>query len=79
MTSEGDCESEYDVLDMCLKVFKKIVPPEEEEARIRSISAAELQSLAAEIFRPENCSLALSLPKDCKASPEKLREALFNG
>ena len=79
LTSEGDCESEYDVLDMCLKVFKKIVPPEEEEARIRSISAPELQSLAAEIFRPENCSLALSLPRGCKASPEKLREALLNG
>ena len=79
LTSEGDCESEYDVLDMCLKVFKKIVPPEEEVARIRSISAPELQSLAAEIFRPENCSLALSLPRGCKASPEKLREVLLNG
>ena len=41
--------------------------------------AADIQSLAAEIFRPENCSLALILPKDCKASPEKLREALVNG
>ena len=79
LTSEGDCESEYDVLDMCLKVYKKIVPPEEEVARIRSISASELQALAAEIFRPENCSLALSLPKGCKASPEKLREVLLNG
>jgi predicted Zn-dependent peptidase len=77
--SEDCSESEYDVLSMCLKVYKKIVRPEEEAARIRSISAPELQSLAAEIFRPENCSLALSLPKGCKALPEKLREALLNG
>ena len=79
LTSEGNCECEYDVLDMCLKVYKKIIRPEKEEERIRSISAAELQAIAAEMFRPENCSLALSLPKGCKASPEKLREALLNG
>ena len=77
--NEDSGEVEYSVLDMCLKVYKKIVRPEEEVARIRSISAAELQALAAEIFRPENCSLALSLPRGCKASPEKLREALLNG
>ena len=77
--NEDSSEFEYNVLAMCLKVYKKIVRPEEEEVRIRSISAAELQALAAEIFRPENCSLALSLPKGCKASPEQLREALLNG
>ena len=77
--NEDSGEVEYSVLDMCLKVYKKIVRPEEEEARIRGITATELQALAAEIFRPENCSLALSLPRGCKASPEKLREALLNG
>ena len=64
---------------MCLKVYKKIIRSKEEDECVRSISAAELQALAAEIFRPENCSLALSLSKGCKASPEKLREALVNG
>jgi len=77
--SEDNCEGEYDVLDRCLKVYKKIARPEEEEACIRSISASDLQDLAADIFRPENCSLALSLPRKCKVSPEKLREALLNG
>lgn len=76
--SEDHCEGEYDVLDMSLKVYKKIVPPEEEVESIRSISASDLQELAAEIFRPERCCLALSLPRDCKASPERLRETLFN-
>ena len=78
LKSEDGCKGEYDVLYQCLK-YKRIVRPEEEEERIRNISAAELQALAAEIFRPENCSLALSLPKGCKVSPEKLREALLNG
>ena len=76
--SEDHSEGEYDVLDMSLKVYKKIVPPEEEVESIRSISASDLQNLAAEIFRPENCSLALSLPRNCNASPERLREILLN-
>lgn len=77
--SEVNCEGEYDVLEKCLKVYRKLIRPEDEDASIRSISAPELQDLAAEIFRPENCSLALSLPRNCKASPEKFREALLNG
>ena len=78
ITNEGNCESEYNVLGMSMKVYKKILRPQEEEACIRSISAADLQNLAAEIFRPENCSLALSLPRNCKVSAERLREILFN-
>ena len=76
---EADCEGEYYILKECLEKHNKIERIDEKEKRIRSISACELQSLSAEIFRPENCSLALRLPRNCKVSPEKLREALFNG
>lgn len=44
-----------------------------------SVTAIEIQSLASDIFRPVNYSLALILPKDSKALPETLREALVNG
>jgi len=77
--NEANCEGEYNILKGCLENHKKIEGIDEEVERIRSVLASDLQSLAAEIFRPENCSLVLSLPRGCKASPEKLREALLNG
>lgn len=77
--NEANCEGEYNILKGCLENHRKIEGIDAEVERIRSTSASDLQSLAAEIFRPENCSLVLSLPRNCKVSPEKLREVLFNG
>ena len=77
--NEPHSESEYDLLERSLKYFKKVPDIEEDEKCIRNISSDELQALAGEIFRPENCSLALRLPRECKVSPEKLRESIFNG
>ncbi len=79
LENESSCEKEYTILNNCLENHRKIEGVDAEVERIRSTSASDLQGLAAEIFRPENCSLVLSLPRNCKASPEKLREALFNG
>ena len=56
-----------------------VMPPEQWVKGLRSITREQIQNLAADIIRPETCTLALILPNDCKADPEKLREALFNG
>ena len=48
-------------------------------ARFAAVSREEIRAAAEAILRPENGSLALILPNDCKADPEQLREALFNG
>ncbi len=56
-----------------------VMPPEQWVKGLRSITREQIQTLAADIIRPETCTLALILPNDCKADPEKLREALFNG
>ena len=77
--NEPHSECEYDLLERSLKSFKKVIDIEEDVNRIRNISSGELHALAGEIFRPENCCLALRLPRDCKVSPEKLRESIFNG
>ena len=67
------------LLEHSLRAFGRVETTAEEIANYKSVTPGEIQSLASEFFRPENCTLAMILPHDCKASPEKLREALFNG
>ena len=67
------------LLEHFLGTFGRVETTAQDIANYKSVTAEEIQFLAAEIFRPENCSLALILPHDCKATPEKLREALVNG
>jgi predicted Zn-dependent peptidase len=74
-----DSEVQQELLESSVGTLGRVETTAQEIAGYESVMAEEVQSLASEIFRPENCSLALILPKDCKASPEKLREALLNG
>ena len=66
------------LLEHALRTCGRVTTTAEDIASYKSVTAEEIQSLAAAVFCPENCSLALILPNDCKASPEKLRETLFN-
>lgn len=72
-------QSQRNNLEASLATWGAVVAPETHAARYRAVAAEEIRTLAAELFRPENCTLGLILPHDCKADPEKLREALFNG
>ena len=78
LLGEGS-EVQQRLLEYSVGTLGRVETTAQEIAGYESVTAEEVQSLASEIFRPENCSLALILPKDCKASPEKLREALING
>ena len=78
LLGEGS-EVQQRLLEYSVGTLGRVETTAQEIAGYESVTAEEVQSLASEIFRPENCSLALILPKDCKASPEKLREALVNG
>ena len=78
LLGEGS-EVQQRLLEYSVGTLGRVETTAQEIAGYESVTAEEVQSLASEIFRPENCSLALILPKDCKASPEKLREVLVNG
>ncbi len=67
------------ILDRSLTTLGVVEAPEEVAARFAAVSREEIRAAAEAILRPENGSLALILPNDCKADPEQLREALFNG
>ena len=51
--------------------------PKEDTDKVRAVTAEKIKAVADTIFRPENCNLALVLPNDSKADPEKLRESIF--
>ncbi len=53
--------------------------PEQAVAKLKAVTKEDIRSLAADLFRPENLTLSLVLPNDCKADPEKLREAMVDG
>ena len=67
------------LLEQSIHDFGRVVSPEEEVEQMRAITREDIQALAAEIFRPENMTLALVLPAECKADPEALRRALVAG
>ena len=50
--------------------------PDEVVARISAVTAEDVRSLAAELFRPEAMSLALVLPRGAPDSPESHLAAL---
>lgn len=78
LAGETSCE-QRDLLEESLTMLGVVEKPEERAARFRAVTREEIRTLAADLFKPENCALALILPNDCKADPSKLREALFNG
>ena len=43
--------------------FDRLVMPQEQVEAIKRVTAADVQAVAAEIFRPENASVSLVLPK----------------
>ena len=43
--------------------FDRLVTPQEQVESIKRVTAADIQAVAAEIFRPENASVSLVLPK----------------
>ena len=53
--------------------------PEQAVAKLNAVTKEDIRSLAADLFRPENFTLSLVLPTDCKADPEMLREAMVDG
>lgn len=71
-------QSQRNNLESSLATWGTVVALETHAARYRAVASEEIRTLAAELFRPKNCTLGLILPHDCKADPEKLREALFN-
>ena len=74
-----DSEVQQRLLEYSVGTLGRVETTAQEIANYEAMTADEIQTIASEIFRSENCSLALTLPRDCKASPEKLREALLNG
>lgn len=68
-----------DILDGAVATLGRVEAPEERAARFRAVTREEIRAVASDIFRPDNCTLGLILPNDCKADPEKLREVVFNG
>ncbi len=73
-----DSYSRMRLLGHFLRRYGSVITTAEMIKIYESVTAQEIQQFAAEIFRPENCSLAMLLPNDCQVSPEKLRELLGN-
>ena len=48
----------------------RVETPEETIARISAVTAEDVQSLAADLFRPESMSLSLVLPREGAATAE---------
>ena len=59
-----------------LRWFGFVETPEQVVARIRAVTAEEVQSLARDLFRPEGLSLALVMPRGGQDTPETLLSAL---
>ena len=59
-----------------LRGFGFVETPDQVVARLRAVTADEVQALAADLFRPEKLSLALVMPRDGKDTPESLLAAL---
>ena len=54
----------------------RIETPQEVIDRISRVTPDEVRALAAELFRPENLSLALVMPRDRRETPEAHLEAI---
>lgn len=61
-----------------LRWFGTVETPDEAVARIRAVTADQVQELARDLFRPGNLSLALVMPRDGGATPDTLLAALRN-
>ena len=59
-----------------LRWFGRVETPDEVVARIRAVTADEVQALARDLFRPENLSLALVMPRGGTDAPDTLLAAL---
>ena len=59
-----------------LRHLGRIETPDEVIARILAVTPDEVRALAAELFRPENLSLALVMPREGVEAPERHLEAL---
>ena len=59
-----------------LRWFGRVETPDEVVARLRAVTADEVQALARDLFRPENLSLSLVLPREGAGTPESLLAAL---
>ena len=59
-----------------LRWFGRVETPDEVVARIRAVTADDVQALARDLFRPENLSLALVMPRGGTDTPESLLAAL---
>ena len=59
-----------------LRWFGRVETPDEVVARIRAVTADQVQALARDLFRPENLSLALVMPRGGTDGPDTLLAAL---
>ena len=62
-----------------LRWFGSFETPDEAVARIRAVTADQVRSLAQELFRPENLSLSLVMPRGGADTPETLLAAVRGG
>ena len=58
-----------------LRWFGYVETPDEVVERLRAVTADEVQELAVDLFRPENLSLSLVMPRGGKDTPETLLAA----
>ncbi len=62
-----------------LRWFGRVETPDEVVTRLRAVKADEVQALARDLFRPENLSLSLVLPREGAGTPESLLAAVRGG
>lgn len=59
-----------------LRRFGRVETPDEVVARLRAVTAEDVQSLARDLFRPDNLSLALVMPRGGPDAPDSLLAAV---